>query len=106
MRKITIVATPTAVTKDDQCRVILVLTLENVSGSEIHTCRVQNVIIKWTNCEPMGTEIEGGIIKHKQWPLKKWTIKKKDPVWYATGINKLIDRYKKYLTRYGNYVEK
>ncbi len=47
MRKITV----TAVSKDEQQNVILLFTLENVSGNEIHECVVygaQNVITKST----------------------------------------------------------
>ncbi len=60
---------------------------------------VLNVITKST-VNQMGTEIQGGTNKYKQ------LMSNKDPVWYAAGINKLIDRYEKRLTRYGDYVEK
>ncbi len=33
-------------------------------------------------------------------------FEKNDLVWYVTSINKLIDQYKKCLTRYGDYVDK
>ncbi len=33
-------------------------------------------------------------------------LEKKDSVWYATGINQLINQYEKCLSRYGAYVKK
>ncbi len=44
--------------------------------------------------------------EYKWQALKQYTVKKKDLVWYIAGINKLIDRYKKCLARYGDNVEK
>ncbi len=54
----------------------------------------------------MGTEIQDGMNEYKQWTSKQKTVEKKNLAWYTTGINKLIDQYRKCLTRYGDYVEK
>ncbi len=76
---------------------------ENNDGSDTDNCAhirmcmvygVQNVYHK-INCEPMNTEIQGGTNKYDRRTSKWYTIEKKDPAWYAAGINKLIDRYKK-----------
>ncbi len=51
----------------------------------------------------------GGQWFHGKKRLKKIAtnfFEKKDPVWYATGINELIDRYKTCHARHGDYVEK
>ncbi len=61
-RKIMMAATSTVVPNNKQQNVILFLTLENVSGREIHT----EMCVVWCtecyykiNCELMGTEIQG-----------------------------------------------
>ncbi len=51
----------------------------------------------------MGTEIQGGMNEYERQTSKQQLAEKKDPVWYPAGINKLINRYKKFLTRYGDY---
>ncbi len=54
----------------------------------------------------MGMEIQGEKNEYEWRTLKHQTVEKTDPAWYVTGINKLIHRYEKRLTRYGGYVEK
>ncbi len=47
----------------------------------------------------------GGQWFHDEKCLKKVVTNfftRKHPAWYAVGINKVIARYKKYLTRYGD----
>ncbi len=56
----------------------------------------------------MFIEIQGGQISKsnelKMVDCKK--KKKKDPAWYAAGINKFVNRFKKCLAKYSDYVEK
>ncbi len=61
MRKITMAVTWTAVPKDKQQGVIWFFRLENVLDSEIH----MRMYVRYhkINCEPMGTEIQGGANK-------------------------------------------
>ncbi len=54
----------------------------------------------------MGTEIQCGKNEYEWQTSKQYTTEKEDPVSYAAGINKLINRYEKWLARYSDYVEK
>ncbi len=80
---------------------------ENVLGSEIHTNMhgVENVVTK-IKCELMGTEVQDDVHKYEQRTSNWWIVEKKDTVWYFVSINKLINRYKRCLARYGIYVKK
>ncbi len=62
---------PIVMPMDEQRSVIRILTLENILGSKLHQ-RMCAVSVWYTkcyhniNCEPMSTEIQGGINKYKQ----------------------------------------
>ncbi len=82
--------------------------LENVSRGEIYTrmCVVygaQNVL--QNERELMGT-IQSRMTSTSNQPRSGIMFENKNSEWYATATNRLIDRYKKYLAWYGDYVEK
>ncbi len=86
--------TPTDVPKDKQRCVIRFLTLKNVSSGEFFARMytvygTHNVITKstWIDGYRDSRRDEGVQATN----LKVVDVEKKGPVWYATGINKLID---------------
>ncbi len=112
MRKIMMGGKPTADPKDEQWSVIRFLTLENVlarTGLFDHA-RYSSALAPSDFHAFSGLhEFLGGQRFHDEENLKKAVtnfFEKKDPMRYATGIDKLIDQREKFLTRYGNYVQK
>ncbi len=96
MRKVAMTATLTVVPKDEQQSVIWFLMLENVSNSEIHVrmCVVygiEKVITKSTVNQGYSDSRWDKRVRATN--LEALNLQKEGPgvVWYATGINKLIN---------------